>query len=128
MNHRIAILLTKDVYYNGDDYSDTRAIADSITDWEIVSDEEFKLLTRAAQVQMNYVILEQPLVPVEFIKMTVAGEIARAKEAEVKAASERQSRADKALAKKLKNEMKDKDSKIALYKKLQEELGEDINK
>ena len=128
MNHRIAILLTQDVYYNGDDYSDTKVIADSITDWEIVSDEEFRLLTRVAQMQMNYVILEQPLVPVEFIKMTVAGELVRAKAAEAKAAAEKQSRTDKALAKKLKNDMKDKESKLALYKKLQEELGEDINK
>ena len=128
MNHRIAILLTQDVYYNGDDYSDTKVIADSITDWEIVSDEEFRLLTRVAQMQMNYVILEQPLVPVEFIKMTISGELVRAKAAEAKAAAEKQSRADKALAKKLKNDMKDKESKLALYRKLQEELGEDINK
>ena len=65
--HKIAILLNHDHYY---DDNGIMKIVDSITDWQEVSDDDFKLLTRYAY-QKGFYVLEQPVDSEAFIFKTV---------------------------------------------------------
>lgn len=123
MTHKIAIITTRDSTRGyGDDYDDYGKIIDSITDWEDVSDEDYKTLTYASS-RLNFKIIEQPTDTKKFIAKSIADYTAIAKAEAIREAEERQKRADAALARKFKKELKDKDSKIKMLKKLQEELG-----
>lgn len=126
MTHKIAIITTRDYTRGyGDDYDDYGKIIESVTDWEEVSDEDYKTLQYAAP-RLNFAIIEQPTDTKKFIAKSIADYTAIAKAEAIRAAEEKQKRADAALARKFKKELKDKDSKIKMLKKLQEELGPDL--
>jgi hypothetical protein len=123
MTHKIAIITTRDYTRGyGDDYDDYGKIIESITDWEEVSDEDYKTLQYAAP-RLNFDIIEQPTDTKKFIAKSIADYTAIARAEAIRDAEEKQKRADAALARKFKKELKDKDSKIKMLKKLQEELG-----
>jgi len=120
MAHKIAIIITKNCYYNyGDDYE---TILQSITNWEEVTDEEFDDLVQASY-RMGFQIMEQPAEPKKFIAKTISDYKTLVKEEKRKEAEEKKKRADAALVRKHKKELKDRESKLALIKKLQAELG-----
>lgn len=121
MPHKIAIITTRE-YYSGYDGEDYNKIVTSITEWETVSDEDYKTLQDAAS-RMNFQILQQPVDTKAFIAKTLRDylDIARAEEA--RAAVEKKAREDAALARKIKKELKDRESKLKMLKKLQVELG-----
>jgi predicted ATP-dependent endonuclease of OLD family len=126
MAHKIAIITTRDYTRGyGDDYDDYGKIIESITDWQEVSDEDFKTLQYAAP-RLNFAIVEQPTDTKKFIAKSIADYTAIAKAEAIRDAEEKQKRADAALARKFKKELKDKDSKIKMLKRLQEELGPDL--
>jgi hypothetical protein len=123
MTHKIAIITTRDYTRGyGDDYDDYGKIIESITDWEEVSDEDYKTLQYAAP-RLNFAIIEQPTDTKKFIAKSIADYTAIAKAEAIREAEEKQKRADAALARKFKKELKDKESKLKMLKKLQEELG-----
>jgi hypothetical protein len=119
MAHNVAILITTDTY------NDYDQLSNSITEWEEISHEDF-LVLQAASYRKGFKILEQPVDVKDFIAKTVSEEIARAKAAATKLEEEKAKRAEAAKLKKYKKDLKDKESKIALLKKLQEELGSEI--
>jgi len=121
MTHKIAIITTKDFYYNYGD--DRETIIRSITEWEEVSTEDFELLDKASY-KLGFYLIEQPLNTKEFVAKTIADYKALVKKEATKEAEEKLKREEKARERKFKKELKDKESKIALLKKLQEELGE----
>lgn len=123
MTRKIAIITTRDYTRGyGDDYDDYGKIIESITDWEEVSDEDYKTLQYAAP-RLNFAIIEQPTDTKKFIAKSIADYTAIAKAEAIRDAEEKQKRADAALARKFKKELKDKESKLKMLKKLQEELG-----
>ena len=122
MTHKVAILITTDVYDYDDDY---RHIVNSVTEWEEISHEDFAVLQKASY-RKGFKILEQPVDIKEFVAKTVSEEIARAKEEAIKLEEDKVKRAEAARLKKYKKDLKDKESKIALLKKLQAELGNEV--
>ena len=122
MTHKVAIILTTDTY---NDYSGGYGqIINSITEWEEISQEDFVIL-QSASYRKGFKIIEQPVETKDFIAKTVTEEIARAKAETIKLEAEKVARAEAARLKKYKKDLKDKDSKLALFKKLQAELGEE---
>jgi hypothetical protein len=120
MTHKIAIIKTKDMYYNyGDDHE---LIATSITEWTEVSDSDFNILQKA-RFNRNFDILEQPVSTPEFVAHTVADYIKEAKKAEEKEKEEKQKRDAAALVRKNKKELKTRESRLELLRKLQAELA-----
>lgn len=125
MTHKIAIIKGRNINCY-DDYGDSyKKIVDSITDWEEVTDEEFKTLTFAAN-RLDYTLLEQPIGVKAFVTKTIADYKAVAAAEEKKAAAEKAKREQAALDKKWKKELKTKEDKVKLLRKLQEELGEEV--
>jgi ferritin-like protein len=122
MTHKVAIMLISDVY--DDDY---RHIVNSITEWEEISNEDF-LVLQSASYRKGFKILEQPTDVKDFIAKTVSEEIVRAKAEAIKLEEDKKKRAAKLMEQRHRKEMKDKESKLALLKKLQAELGEDASK
>ena len=122
MTHKVAIILVDQVYDYHDEGYDT--IVKTITEWEEISHEDF-LVLQSASYRKGFRIIEQPLVPKDFIAKTVSEEIARAKAEAIKLEEEKVKRAEAAKLRKYKKDLKDKESKLALLKKLQEELGEE---
>lgn len=124
MSHYIAIIYGRELsQYDSyhDDYS-TMKIVESITDWEEVTDEEFKIL-RFQSSRMNYSIIVRPTDTKKFIAKTIADYLAVAKVEEEKAVKEKKEREDAALARKFKKELKDRASKEKMLAKLVQELG-----
>ena len=124
MSRKIAILLSRE-FYTGDYDDYYHKIIDSITDWEEVSDEDYKTL-QLASYTTGFQIIERPVNTPAFIAKTVADYLVAAKAAILKAEEEKKKRAAVALERKHKKELKDKESKLKLLKKLQEELGADL--
>lgn len=124
MTRKIAIIKTIDYY---GDYDQCDTLIQSITDWAEVSEEEYKMLY-AAQNRLYYRILEQPLDTKKFVATTISEYKAMIAEEELQREKEKQKRAEVALAKKLKKDLKDKESKLELFQKLQKELGLDKEK
>lgn len=123
MTHKIAIITSREVYYGYDE--DQVKIVDSITDWEEVSDEDYKTLNFAAG-RLGFVLIEQPIDTKQFVAKTITQYKAIA-EAEVKkAAAEKVKREQAALERKFKKELKTKESKLAMLKQLQAELGDEV--
>lgn len=121
MTHKIAIITTLNVEY--DDYGDSYTkVIDSITDWEDVSDEEFKVLQFAAP-RLGFRLIERPTDMKKFVAKTIADYKTIAKAEAERAEEEKKKREEAALARKFKKELKDKESKLKMLKKLQEELG-----
>lgn len=124
MTRKIAIIKTIDYY---GDYDQCDVVIQSITDWAEVSDEEYKLLY-AAQNRLYYRILEQPIDTKKFIAKTIADYKFLVAEEQVRAATEKATRDSKALERRMKKELKDKESKLELFQKLQKELGLEVTK
>ena len=123
MSHKIAILMIKN-YCPGYGDDGNFELVDHITEWEEVSDEEFKLLERA-QSKFDFRILEQPTEPKKFIAKTIADWKIIVKEDAAREAKYKKDAAEKALQKKLKKEMKAKETKKQLLARLKVELGEE---
>ena len=123
MAHKIAILKVDDQYdYNDYDYSH-KIILESITEWQTVSHEDY-LMLRQAEARFSIKVIEQVTELETFIPKTVADYTEILRKEKEKEAAEKKKRADAALAKKLKKDMKDKESKLELFNKLKAELGE----
>lgn len=120
---KIAIITTRDLYFNYDD--DRHVIVDSITDWTEVSEEDYTLLNKAANYRGGFAVIEQPTAPKEFIKKTIEDYIKFEKAEQEKRDKEKKAREEAALQRKIKKELKDKKSKLALFNKLKEELGDE---
>lgn len=123
MTHKIAIITTgyQCVDQYGDDY---RRVVESITDWEEVSDEDFKCL-KSMEGRLEFAVIERPVDTRSFVKKTVADYKAYAKAEEKRLEEEKRKREEKARERKFKKELKDKESKKALLEKLKAELGEE---
>lgn len=122
--HKIAIIKVQDKYYNDDYDSYHSYIAQSITEWETVSHEDYRML-KAAEGRFEFRIIEQITDPAAFIPKTIADYRAILQEEEAVRLKEQKKRQDAALAKKLKKELKDKTSKLELFNKLKAELGDE---
>ncbi len=119
--HKIAIITTG--YENYDQYGDSYGIiVNSITDWAEVSDEEFKCL-KAMETQLGYHVIERPLNMDDFVKKTVADYLVYVQAEEKRRAEEKARREQAALNRKLKKDLKDKENKKELLKKLIDEVG-----
>jgi hypothetical protein len=126
MTHKIAIITTRDGSY--DSYNDEYIkIIDSITDWEDVSDEEFRTLQFASS-KLGFKLIERPADMPKFIAKTIKDYKAISKAEEERAAEEKKNREEAALQRKFKKDLKDKVSKEKMLNKLAEELGIDIVK
>lgn len=121
MSHKIAIIKTREVFYNYGD--DRESIINSVTTWEEISDEDFVLLNKASH-RFDFVVIEQPVDTKVFIANTIADYTAMARAEEAKAEKEKKARAEAALRRKHAKELKDKDTKRALLQQLKAELGE----
>ena len=120
MTRKIAIIKT-DTHYH-DEYGDSYSkIVDSITDWQEVTDEQFKMLV-AAQNRFNFKIIEQPADTPAFIAKTISAYLKMVEELKVKEAEEKKKREEACLARKLKKDLRDKKSKLELFNKLKAEL------
>ena len=126
MPHKIAIIKTREYSRGyGDDYDGYDKIVDSITDWEEVTDAEFKSL-QLASYKFGFSIIEQPTDTKAFIVKTVADYKKLAAEEERQQAEEKKKREDAALQRKYKKELRDKASKEKMLVKLADELGVDL--
>jgi len=126
MAHKIAIITSRD-FYSGD-YDETHSsIIESITEWEEVTDDEYKTLQFAAP-RLGFTMLEQPTEPKKFIAKTIADYKAIAKAEAERAAADKLAREEAALQRKFKKELKDKASKEKMLAKLSAELGVQIVK
>lgn len=123
MTRKIAIIITRDYCPGyGDDGYET--LLHSISDWEEVSEEDFKILTDA-QWKMNFRVLEQPTEPPKFIAKTVDDWKKLVKEEAAREKKLKEEAAKKALEKKLKKELRAKETKKQLLARLKAELGEE---
>lgn len=126
MSHKIAIIKTRDIY-TGSDYDESyERIIQSITSWEEVSDAEFKTLQFAAP-RLGFMMLEQPINTRSFIDLTIAEYTVIAEAEAARFAEEKKKREDAAFQRKFKKELKDKESKLKMFKKLKEELGNEAS-
>ena len=127
MSHKIAILSIRNVEYNYnyDDYGDI-LIANSITDWEEVSDEDFKLLKSAETRSGTFRVIEQIIDQETFIAKTIEDYRRFARSEADKAAAQQRKREEEALNRKYKKELKDKVSKEKMLVKLAAELGVEV--
>lgn len=126
MAHKIAIITTRDVYYNYGD--DCNTVINNITEWTTVSHEDFVMLQQASHkmpYERQFVILEQPVDTPAFIASTIADYIEMAKKQSAEEATAKKIHAAAALARKQKKELKDRESKVALLMKLKAELGDE---
>lgn len=126
MTHKIAVIKTREFenYSDYDNYS-MQKIVESITEWEEVSDEDFKALQFALP-RIGCTIIERPMNEPAFIAKTLADYKAFAKAEEAKAAEEKRKREEAALERKFKKELKDKASKEKMLAKLAKELGVEV--
>jgi len=125
MSHKIAIIISREFYCSGEYDDDYHKIVESITDWEEVSDEEFRTLKFASQ-KLNFQLLERPVDTKAFVAKTIKDYLAISKAEEIREAEEKKKREDAALTRKMKKELKDRESKLKMFKKLKEELGEEV--
>jgi len=123
MSHKIAIIISRE-FYSGDYNEDYHKIIESITDWQEVTDDEFKSLQYASG-RLGFQLIEQPVDMKKFVAKTIKDYLAIAKAEEERAAEEKRKRDEVALARKFKKELKDRESKLKMLKQLQEELGAD---
>lgn len=123
MVHKIAIITTG--FRDYDQCSDSyERVVDSITDWDEVSDDDFKVLV-AMQDKLEYRVIERPRFTDAFVRKTVASYKEYVLAEERRLTEEKEQRAKAAADRKLKKELKDKKSKTDLLAKLVAELGPD---
>ncbi len=120
---KIAIIKTREFsdYHDYDSYC-SHKIIDSITDWDEVEEEDYKVLVTMGP-RLGFAILERPLDTSGFIAKTISDYKSMVRAEEKRVAEEKQAREDAALARKMKKELKDKSSKEKMLKKLVDELG-----
>lgn len=121
MSHYIAIITTRDFHYGEYDEYITKVI-ETITDWDEVTDDEFKTL-QCASSRLGYTLIERPTDIKKFIAKTIADYKAIAKVEVERVKKEKLAREEAALARKFKKELKDKASKEKMLAKLIDELG-----
>lgn len=124
MKH-IAIIITREVLTSYGDYSDTYTkIANSITEWSEVTDEQYEMLKRAQSYDFRnaFTIIERPVNEAQFIEATVDGYLKWAKKTEDDRANEQQQRKNAALQRKQKKEAKTKAEKLRLLQQLKSEF------
>ncbi len=125
MTHKIAIITSG--YDNYDQYGDSyRRVVESITDWDEVSDVDFKCL-KAMESRLGYHVIERPLDTETFIKKTVADYKTYVRAEESRLENEKIARANAAAERKYKRDLKDKASKRKLFEKLKAELEQQDN-
>lgn len=124
--HFVAIIKVVDHYYNyGDDYD---TIARSISDWEEVDEETFKLLLDASSYSTHssnrFYVIERLKTDSPAVINTVSAYVEylrKQKEAKEKAEAERKAKAE---ARRLKKLAKDETARLALFEQLQKEFGD----
>lgn len=118
-DHKIAVLFSDD---HCDRYDNYHRIIETITEWTVVSEEEFQLLTQYSY-EKGFHILEVPLNQTEFIRFTVTTLLEEAKAK--KEAEEKRKAKEKAAreANRAKQAEKDRANKLKQFEKLQKELG-----
>lgn len=124
MTHKVAIIKVHATtsYYDVDTITNN-IICDSITEWDEISDDDFKVLKQATRYSTDFVLIEQPVNQSFFIAKTVKGFLAEAKIREEKRLADEKVRNEKNAAAKIKKDLKSKETKLKKLKKLQEELG-----
>jgi hypothetical protein len=122
MTRKIAIVLSREVPARYDEYS-YEHIIDSISHWEEVTDEDYRLLALAEN-RLGFTIIEQPTKPREFIDNTISTWKKLAAADALKREQEKKAAEEKALQKKLKAEQKKTETKKQLLERLKAELGE----
>lgn len=122
MSRKIAIILAREVPARYDDYGYDKII-DSISNWEVVTDEEYRLLALAEN-RLGFTLIEQPTNVREFVDNTVSTWKKLAKADALKREQEKKAAEEKALQKKLKAEQKKTETKKQLLERLKRELGE----
>jgi hypothetical protein len=125
MSHYIAIITSRE-YYSGDYDGYNNKVIESITDWEEVTDDEFKTLQFAGP-RLGFTLLERPADIKTFVAKTIKDYKAIAKAEADRAAEEKRKREEAALQRKYKKELKDKASKEKMLTKLAQELGVDLS-
>jgi hypothetical protein len=118
-DRKIAVLFSNEHY---DRYDNYREIIEAITEWTVVSEEEFKLLTQYSY-EKGFHILEVPLNQTEFIRNTVTTLLEEAKakkEAEEKRKAKQKAERE---ANRAKQAERDRANKLKQLEKLQKELG-----
>lgn len=124
---KVAIIKGREVgtYDRYDDYTSYIRIVEHITDWEEVTDEEARILRQLAPMK-DFTLIEFVEQPREFINKTVSDYLEDVKKLKAEQEAEKKKKADAAIQRKIKKEAKDRDGKLALLKKLQEELGVEV--
>jgi hypothetical protein len=120
---KIAIIKTREFssYHDYDSHC-YHKIIDSITDWDTVTEEDYKGLMSMSS-RLGFAILERPDDTTAFIAKTISDYKTMVHEEEKRAKEEKLAREDAALARKMKKELKDKLSKEKMLKRLVDELG-----
>jgi hypothetical protein len=114
---KIAIIKYHDVC---PDYYDTNlVIANSITEWSEVTDEQYNLLREAQRLgSETFVIIERPTNEREVIDNSIAGYLKWAEQEQQRRQAERQQREQAAIARRIKKEAKTQAEQLKLYQQL----------
>lgn len=123
MTHKIAIIQTRDIYSHDEYDTSCQKIVESITDWKEVTDDEFLALTSNAH-RLGFTVIEQPVDIDTFVKKTVDDYLAFTRAETKRLAEEKKAREKAALDRKIKKELKTKESKLKMFEKLKAELGD----
>lgn len=120
---KVAIIRGREVasYDRYDDYTSYNRIVEHITDWEVVTDEEVKILRQMAPVK-DFTLIEHVEAPREVINKTVAEYLKEARAEQERQEAYKKKKAAEALERKAKREMKDRAKAEELYKKLKQEF------
>lgn len=124
MSRYIAIIKSRE-YYSGDYDEYNNKLIESITDWEEVSDEDFKAL-QAASYRLEFTLLERPTNVKAFVAKTIEDYKKLVKADNERIEQEKKAREEAALQRKFKKELKDKASKEKMLVKLAQDLGVEV--
>lgn len=120
MSKHIAIVSVKETYDYNDDYSKSSLVAQSITSWDEVSDEDYDVLIKAERQTTSWRVLCREDYP--FISSTIAEYKQKAK----KLLEEQEARKKRLAAKKRQSMLKrlaiQKADKLKQYEELKKEL------
>lgn len=122
---KIALIKSSCKYNYEYDYNEK--VAENISEWEEVSEEEFKLLTSYFYKNYNsknIVVIEFVENQRETIDLAVKAQLEYIKKEEEKRLAEKKAKEEKALARKLKLDQKKLEDKKKLLEQLRKELGE----
>jgi len=124
MSRYIAIIKSRE-YYSGDYDEYNHKLIESITDWEEVSDEDFKTL-QSASYRLEFTLLERPTNVKAFVAKTIEDYKKLVKADNERIEQEKKAREEAALQRKFKKELKDKASKEKMLVKLAQDLGVEV--